>query len=293
MFKKKSDSKVVPVCVSGSEAQKGRRATMEDTHIHLDDVTSMYKFPPDMSRAFYGVYDGHGGIRAAEIAKQYLHECIIRSDELKKKDLTDEQILELVRVGFKRTDSVVLKRSQEGGFWDDGCTAVSVLVWGSKLYIGNVGDAEAVLARKQKDGSYVAELLTFKHKPTDEAERKRIKEAGGSVVFGRVLGTLAVSRAFGDGEFKLPRCRATADFVSSDPFLKAVPIDENCQFMVIACDGLWDKMTYSEAVDLVSVLPKTGKNAVTPEDAAKKLVTTALEKGTLDNVSCIVVYFSW
>jgi len=261
---------------------------MEDTHVHLDDVSEKYKFPPDVTRAYYAVYDGHGGSRAAEIAKKYLHECILMNADLKK-EITDDQVLEVVRAGYKRTDSVILTRSREGGMWNDGCTAVSVLVINRKLYIANVGDAEAVLARRQ-DGGLVAELLTLKHKPTDKSERDRIEAAGGHVVFGRVLGTLAVSRALGDSEFKTPRNKVEHDFVSCEPFTKTVDIDPDVPFLIIACDGLWDKVTYQEAVDYITPLHKSGKN---PTDAAKQLVNRALEKGSLDNVSVIIVYFTW
>ena len=61
--------KVLPVCQSGSEAQQGRRSTMEDTHVHFDDVNDKYGFSKDVSRAFYAVYDGHGGRHAADLAE--------------------------------------------------------------------------------------------------------------------------------------------------------------------------------------------------------------------------------
>jgi len=290
MFKRlgKSGPKLLPACHSGSEAQKGRRSTMEDTHVHMDDVNDKYKFTPDMTRAFYAVYDGHGGRHAAELAEKFLHECVLKSDDLKNKEATDDEILNVLRGGFDRTDSIIMKRSLEG-MWNDGCTAVVVLVMGTKLYIGNLGDAEAVLARR-KENTLTAELLTFKHKPSDPDERKRIESAGGHVVFGRVLGSLAVSRALGDTEFKVPRNKASADFVSKDPFLKCVTIDPDVPFLIVACDGLWDKVTYQQAVDFVS---SRYVNGVSPEDTARQLVEKALKDGTLDNVSVIIVYFSW
>jgi serine/threonine protein phosphatase PrpC len=44
--------------------------------------------------------------------------------------------------------------------------------------------------------------MTEDHKPTREDEQKRIRDAGGFVINNRVMGELAVSRAFGDAEFK-------------------------------------------------------------------------------------------
>ena len=66
---KDTKPKIVPCCRSGSDAQQGRRMTMEDTHVHFDDVSEKYSFPKDITRAFYAVYDGHGGRRAAEAAE--------------------------------------------------------------------------------------------------------------------------------------------------------------------------------------------------------------------------------
>jgi serine/threonine protein phosphatase PrpC len=45
-------------------------------------------------------------------------------------------------------------------------------------------------------------LLSQDHKPTREDESKRIRDAGGFVINNRVMGELAVSRAFGDVDFK-------------------------------------------------------------------------------------------
>jgi len=281
-------SKTLPNCQSGSDAQQGRRSSMEDTHVHFDDINDKYGFPRDVSRAFYAVYDGHGGRHAADLAEKYLHECILKNEDLKKKDITDKQILDVIRGAYLRTDSIILQKSR-ADLWNDGCTVVSVLLMGTKLYVGNLGDAEAVIGRRQ-GGTLTAECITYKHKPSSKEERDRIEQAGGHVVFGRVLGSLAVSRAFGDGEFKVPRNKSEAHFVSNDPFLQVVPVGADVPFMIVACDGLWDKCTYQEAVDFVDGVRKSGNS---PTEAAKLLVRKVLDAGTLDNVSVIIVYFNW
>jgi serine/threonine protein phosphatase PrpC len=45
-------------------------------------------------------------------------------------------------------------------------------------------------------------MLSQDHKPSREDESKRIRDAGGFVINNRVMGELAVSRAFGDVDFK-------------------------------------------------------------------------------------------
>jgi serine/threonine protein phosphatase PrpC len=78
-----------------------------------------------------------------------------------------------------------------------GSTACVCLVrqeFGHKfLYVANVGDTRAVLS---KNG--IAERMSQDHKASDQSEVERIKSQGGIVLEGRVGGTLAITRAFGD-----------------------------------------------------------------------------------------------
>jgi serine/threonine protein phosphatase PrpC len=95
-------------------------------------------------------------------------------------------------------------------------------------------------------------VLTELHRPTLGSEAQRITAAGGKVMFGRVQGILAVSRAFGDLSFKSPANGSALDFVSADPFVAKERVRLEDQFLVIACDGLWDKLTYQEVTDMVA-----------------------------------------
>ena len=84
-----------------------------------------------------------------------------------------------------------------------GTTAVTVLITKDKYYIANIGDSRAVLSR----GGQAVKMSTD-HKPDLNEERTRIERAGGFVQQGRVNGTLSLSRAFGDFEYKRgKKCR--------------------------------------------------------------------------------------
>lgn len=65
-------------------------------------------------------------------------------------------------------------------------------------------------------------------------------------------GNLALSRALGDFEFKQNRSLpAEQQIVTADPDIiehKATPDDE---FLLIACDGIWDVLKNQEAIDFV------------------------------------------
>lgn len=84
------------------------------------------------------------------------------------------------------------------------------------------------------------ELLSKKHVPSDPEEKLRITTNGGSVVFGRIFGTLAVSRAFGDREYKLKH-----SFVTCDPHVVIRPLTRKDSFLILACDGYISILLYA------------------------------------------------
>lgn len=108
------------------------------------------------------------------------------------------------------------------------------------LYIANCGDSRAVLCR---DGSPV--FTTQDHKPGLPSEKERIVKAGGSVMVQRVNGSLAVSRALGDYEYKNVEGMGPCEqLVSPEPEIFVRDRDDGLdEFLVLACDGIWDVMT--------------------------------------------------
>nr|KMM72002.1 protein phosphatase 1K [Coccidioides posadasii RMSCC 3488] len=140
------------------------------------------------------------------------------------------------------------------------------------LYTANVGDARIILCRNGK-----ALRLSYDHKGSDENEGMRITNAGGLILNNRVNGVLAVTRALGDSYMK--------DLVTGHPFTTETVIQpEADEFLILACDGLWDVCTDQEAVDLI-------RNAHDPQEASKILVDHALSQFSTDNLSCMVVRF--
>ncbi|KGQ01795.1 hypothetical protein PAAG_11520 [Paracoccidioides lutzii Pb01] len=140
------------------------------------------------------------------------------------------------------------------------------------LYTANVGDARVVLCRNGK-----ALRLSYDHKGSDENEGKRISNAGGLILNNRVNGVLAVTRALGDSYMK--------DLVTGHPYTTETVIQpETDEFMILACDGLWDVCSDQEAVDLV-------RGTEDPQVASKILVDHALSRFSTDNLSCMIVRF--
>ncbi|KAF8798724.1 protein phosphatase 2C [Phlegmacium glaucopus] len=139
------------------------------------------------------------------------------------------------------------------------------------LYSANAGDARGVLCRAGK-----AVRLTYDHKGSDKQEAKRITDAGGFVMSGRVNGVLAVTRSLGDSSMK--------EFVVGEPYTTETELCEEDEFLILACDGLWDVITDQGAVELV-------RDIEDAQEASQALLRHALENHTTDNVTAIVVRF--
>lgn len=216
---------------------------------------------------FFGVFDGHGGPAAASFVKARLFETLLGNQHY----LTDMHMA--LKEAYEATDAAYLTQDN-ANHKDDGCTAVTGLLIGSKLYIANVGDSRAVMSRGGK-----AIALSIDHKPNRPEERERIENAGGVVVWAgtwRVGGVLAVSRAFGDRPLK--------KYVVPTPEIRTEAITPEDEFVIFASDGLWDVMSNQESINVV-------RDIADAQKAARRLADEAYSRGSNDNISCIIVRF--
>ncbi|KAF5399002.1 Serine/threonine protein phosphatase [Paragonimus heterotremus] len=194
------------------------------------------------------------------------------------------------------------------------CVALLLPVNGVvKLYVANAGDSRAVLCR-----GAAAVDLSVDHKPEDEDEKSRITAAGGTVTRdGRVNGGLNLSRALGDHSYKQVK-----GLPLSDQMITPVPditqfdlIPGSDEFLVIACDGVWNSMTSQEVVNFVYDRLHPSSNSIEEEKTEKASETDPEEMacrlskiceelfehclapntdgdGTgCDNMTCIIVHF--
>lgn len=153
------------------------------------------------------------------------------------------------------------------------------------LYSANIGDARAVISKGGKAIrlSFVYNIIfiiyTQDHKAGDENEKTRIENLGGFVRNGRVMGILAVARSFGDHGLKA--------YVTADPFINSIKITKDCEFIIIACDGLWDVVEDQAAVDFVK---RKLEEKEKPTHIAQLLVDEAIAQGSQDNVTVLVIF---
>ncbi|KAK5724738.1 Protein phosphatase 2C 2 [Elasticomyces elasticus] len=234
--------------VFGISAMQGWRINMEDAHANILDLQPLEEGDKELKPAdsdvrisYFGVYDGHGGDKVALYTGEHLHKIIAKQEAFKKKDF--EQAL---KDGFLAIDRAILsdpKYEEEVS----GCTSTVGIVTKDKIYVGNAGDSRTVLGIKGR-----AKPLSFDHKPQNEGEKARICAAGGFVDFGRVNGNLALSRAIGDFEFK-----KSADLPPEQQIVTVYPdvtvheITEDDEFIVFACDGIWDCQSSQAVVEFV------------------------------------------
>ncbi|XP_065077196.1 probable protein phosphatase CG10417 [Ochlerotatus camptorhynchus] len=131
---------------------------------------------------------------------------------------------------------------------DSGCTAVVALLHDKELFVANAGDSRCVVCRKGK-----ALEMSIDHKPEDQVEFDRIQKAGGRVTLdGRVNGGLNLSRAIGDHGYKMnKKLPPEEQMISALPDIKKITICPDDEFMVLACDGIWNFMTSDDVVEFV------------------------------------------
>jgi serine/threonine protein phosphatase PrpC len=144
-----------------------------------------------------------------------------------------------------------------------------------------------VLARR---GNETVNWASKDHKPSNTEETVRILKAGGFVRGGRVDGDLAVSRSFGDFDLKqntnLPRC---SQKVSVEPDVKQFARDDADEFIVLACDGVWDVIDSEPCVVWV-------RNALKTQSDLGKVCEDLIEYCCVDlcsrdNISVLIVVF--
>lgn len=259
---------------------QGWRKRMEDSHISDISVGNNGKLH------VFGVFDGHGGKEVAQFVKKHFTEELVQNSSLKsgniKKSLAEnflrmDQMLttnagkielkalaqkskeedEIINAKEKNNKQMDLLKTFLGQGKEDediammtGCTASVCLIdeQNKKLFFANAGDSRSVLS---KNG--IAFPMSIDHKPDLDIERNRIYKADGWVSEGRVKGNLNLSRSLGDLEYKQnKKIPAEDQMITANPDVVVEPLSSDVNFIVLACDGVWDCMTNQEVCDFVS-----------------------------------------
>ncbi|CAL1400050.1 unnamed protein product [Linum trigynum] len=293
----KTQSSFEPWFRSGSWSEKGPKQFMEDEFICVDDLqqhihhlfgsttsaasndsdsSHKYKELPSPSAAFYGIFDGHGGVDAASFARKNMLEFILEDSQF------PSGTKKAVRNAFVKADHALADAKTVDT--SSGTTALTALILGRRMLIANAGDSRAVLGKRGR-----AIELSKDHKPNCTSERQRIERLGGVIYDGYLNGQLSVARALGDWHIKGASGKGGKSPLSAEPELEEMELTEEDEFLILGCDGLWDVMSSQCAVTMVR---KELMQHNDPARCSKALVKEALQRNSCDNLTVVVVCFS-
>ena len=224
-----------------------------------DCALSINNFNKESYRHLFCIFDGHGGDITAKL-------CVKKYPEIFRNCLLESP--SDYESALKKSFYLMDKEIEKLKATEVGNTATIVFINNRLLYCANVGDSSCALFGKTN------EFITVEHKCTDKKEMKRIEKEGGSIIDERLGGILAVSRGLGDFDLKNKG-------LSCEPHIVKKLIDRNLNYCVLASDGVWDVLKLEDVAKLIQ-----NKKL---EDMAKIIVETAKEKGSEDNISCIVI----
>lgn len=271
-------------------AMQGWRAKMEDYMITAPNICPGY--------SLFAVLDGHAGKYAAEQSALHLPGFVAKHlRPVLKRDLEREALIagisDAITQAFVEMDAKLAKEMHPDPRTTapprGGTTVSGVLVTPDTWIFVNCGDSRTVFQRDQ-----AIAFVTVDHKPDSPAENQRIRQCGGTVLRGRVNGTLAVSRALGDFAYKTSsinlNASPTSQIVSPLPDCTAVPRTKADDFMVLASDGLWDVLSSENMMGFFSEAMRThsGKGS-SAEGGCIAAVKQALHLGSYDNMSVMLV----
>eukprot|EP00928_Gymnodinium_smaydae_P092728 TRINITY_DN7666_c0_g1_i2.p1 TRINITY_DN7666_c0_g1~~TRINITY_DN7666_c0_g1_i2.p1 ORF type:complete len:401 (-),score=43.03 TRINITY_DN7666_c0_g1_i2:484-1686(-) len=296
MLSRLSSDCAVPVLPSSEAAgasrwgyclEIGPRSRMEDAVIIAE------RMEPSIAQGtfseFYGILDGHGGVGTVDFVKRVLA-TRVRSHELAGRH---DQMKTILRDAFLRLDADVMQAlvrahgtdaSSKSRTLSSGCCVCVASVCDSTLTIASSGDCRALLVCTGEPPE--VKPLSRDHNPLEKEERSRLQACGVDVTAdGYLSGEINISRAFGDMDL---RTKAKLSGIIVDPDVVEHTLDDRAEFLLLACDGVFENVDAREAAAEVR---RALRQTSSPQLAAKALVSLALSKPGSDNVSAVVVRF--
>ena len=229
---------------------------------------------------YFSIFDGHNGEEVALYLKDNFHKVLL--NELKLITFTNDyklnntKIISAIKNSFGTIDKNIINNKKIKD--DIGSTGTVIFLYldpydNSKrmMVCANVGDSKGYLVTKEN-----IKQITKDHKCDEVSEVERIKKLGGMVFQGRVFGSLIVTRSFGDKEMKLYG-------VDPIPYCFSCLISGNDQYIIAGSDGVWD------AFQNINDIYELSKEEMPSQIFVKKIVELSIDRGTTDNISCLVL----
>ncbi len=262
-----------------SYSLQGKRESNEDQHIGVINLNNLDKTINPIN--FIGVFDGHGGKLVSKFLKMNLPKYILKKNSINIYDQKQTLTTSFFGRVFDKLQSELIKNHPVAS-QRCGSTALCGVVYKNLkntnyIWIANVGDSRAVLCNHMNK----AVQLSKDHKPHHTPEKKRIESIGGKIKFDGVdwrIGDLSLSRAIGDLD--------NTPYVTHKPEIFRYRLNKKDKYIIFACDGLWDVVSNTDAVNFVNFLIDKKFTG----NIAKKLAEYAITKGSYDNVTVSIMF---
>ena len=226
------------------------------------------EFMGDNKKYLFTVLDGHGGSNTAKVCIEHLPNI------LKENINQNPSNIKLAFTNtFKQLDQKMIN------FPNEGNTLTCVLINDNILHCANVGDSTCMLVNNEK-----AYKISFDHKCTEESEMKRIEKEGGKIIDERLNDCIMISRSIGDLDQK-------DKGMSCEPFYNKINLNIQDNFCVLASDGIWDCINEELLFEIANEVLKDNNINDKADSLCQKLIDSALDIGSQDNISCLVISF--
>ncbi len=169
-----------------------------------------------------------------------------------------------------------------------GSTACVCVIDNDTIYFANAGDSGAIVITIDE----CVKHMTREHKPDNEEEKSRIIKAGG-VLEDRRVGNLNLSRTIGDLEYKQNKMlKPEQQIITAHPEIKKINRSD-VQYIIIACDGVWDCKHHNISEFIVNKIKKENKLSNIIEEFFEKIVSKESRDDGVgcDNMTCIMIQF--
>ena len=266
----------------GTESEGKSKENNQDISVILNDICDIENYN------IYGIMDGHGsnGHLVSNFVKEKVIEYFSDRKLYKKKRMSKSISFiemdntgkiyeklnynnhEIIRNFYKKVNDELYNTKFDVHF--SGCTCVLVFQIGQKIICSNVGDSRAILVKKKinknnddiYDIKYDYVQMSYDHKPENKEERERIEKLGGEVAQeffiekqdvpagpfrvwnkGCDYPGIAISRSLGDKIAELIG-------VISEPDILEFDIDDNCKYIIMGSDGLFDYLSNDDIMGI-------------------------------------------
>jgi PPM family protein phosphatase len=220
------------------------------------------RFFVDANRQLFLVADGMGGQEFGERASGMAAEIIpkVIQDRLAAREAADNA----VRAALEEANRAIVSAGQaQTAGRRMGTTAVLAVQQADKVFVAGLGDSRAYLIRGER-----VDQLTVDHTVADALERN-----------GTLTSEQARQSPWKNVLYKFLGCAEMTDGADVRPFTPRAG-----DRLLLASDGLTNFISPED-------LTAGAANCRSPQEWAEELIQTALERGSKDNVTCVLVAF--